>query len=285
MTRAEDGLLIAGFKETRKRSYDGSWYELIRNAVDAHPDCQERPDGDGVMINIDQTAPVDAPTPSHLTAEPVPKYDVPSWLYEDAQPDQLPPRPLSPSRYGGAHIGPSPSGQGRKQAMLRGNLTHRLLEVLPGLDEDAQTRAVARITAPIVPSQLDADIAALAIKETLALLNDDRLADIFGQDARAEVPVSGMVGHHVVSGVIDRIVIGEDHITIVDFKTGQAPSSIAEIAPSYVSQLALYAHVLSQIWEGRTIYAGLIFTENVSIYWLDDASMRASISQLIAPAS
>lgn len=285
MTRAEDGLLIAGFMEKHKRSYGNSWYELIRNAVDDHPNCQDRPDGDGVMINIEQTAPVQAQAISGEAAEPTPNYPVPSWLYEDALPDQIPPRPLSPSRYGGEHIGPSPSGQGRKQAMLRGNLTHRLLEVLPGLDEDAQKRAIARITSPIVPSQLDADIATLAIEETIALLNDDRLADIFGQQARAEVPVSGMVGHHVVSGVIDRIVIGQDSITIVDFKTGQAPSTETEIAASYISQLALYAHVLSQIWEGRTIRAGLIFTENASIYWLDDALMRASISQLIAPAS
>ena len=169
--------------------------------------------------------------------------------------------------------------------MLRGNLTHRLLEVLPGLDDDAQARAIARITAPIVPSQLDADLATMAIEETLTLLNDERLTDVFGPHARAEVPVSGMVGHHVVSGVIDRVVIGQDSITIVDFKTGQAPSSDAEIAPSYISQLALYAHVLSQIWQGRKIHAGLIFTENASIYWLDDARLDASISQLIAPAS
>lgn len=276
LTRAQDGLLVAGYEKPSSRKLDGSWYERIRNALESMDDHAPRPSGDGIMIASQQSI---APEASQKPRPKAAEYEVPDWLFSDAAPEETPPRPLSPSRFGGEYLGSSPTGQSRKKAMLRGSLTHRFLEVLPNLTDDQQQRAMARILAPIVPAHLDQETADLAVAETLRLINDVTLRDIFGEASRAEVPVSGMVGSHIINGVIDRLLITDDKITIIDFKTGQPPED--ELPPSYVTQLALYAHVISEIWTGRHIEAGLIYTEDASLHWLKSDQMATAISPLL----
>ncbi|MCE2516611.1 MAG: double-strand break repair helicase AddA [Alphaproteobacteria bacterium] len=281
LTRAEDGLLLAGFEAARRRKLEGSWYQLIRQRMEAMPGCQPRPDGDGVMIETLQLADVEA---AEHVAPAGGHYDTPDWLTTPAPEEETPPRPLSPSRFSGDVVGSSPTGQNRRVAMLRGSLTHRLLEVLPGLDDDARRRAIARITAPYVPGQLDDATARRAVDETLRLIADHQLSDLFSPEARAEVPVSGLVGKHVVSGVIDRLVITTDAITIVDFKTGASPQEQADVPPAYIFQMALYAHVLAEIWPDRQVRAGLIYTEDARVHWLDAAVMSTTIADLVGTA-
>ena len=278
MTRAEDGLVIAGFA-AHENALEGSFYQQIRSAVEAN-DHHTRNDGDdGIKIETAQEARIKKST----KATPAPQVIArPAWLDNPAPPEETPPRPLSPSRYAAVPSAHSPTGQDRKKAMLRGSLTHRLLEVLPGLDQDARVRAAARIITPAVGasglSQNDAD---MALKETLTLLDDASLADIFGAGSRAEVPISGIIGHEVVSGVIDRLVITDDQITIIDFKTGQSPKNGQPIAVSYIAQQGIYVHVLRQIWPDRPVKAGLIYTEDASLHWLDDAEMAMKIAPLL----
>ena len=84
-----------------------------------------------------------------------------------------------------------------------------------------------------------------------------------------------------MSGVIDRLVITDDHITIIDFKTGQSPKNGQPIALSYIAQQGIYVHVLRQIWPDRPVKAGLIYTEDASLHWLDDAEMAMKIAPLL----
>lgn len=282
LTRAEDGVLLAGFEAPRRRKLDGSWYQLIRQRLEQMPGCRPREDGDGVMISSPQQAAV--ATPEQAVHEEV-SYAAPPWLDAPAPEEDTPPRPLSPSRFSGEVMGGSPTGQHRRVAMLRGSLTHRLLEVLPGLDGDARRRAIARITAPYVPDQLDQTIVDQAVTETLRLMDAPELGPLFGPEARAEVPVSGLMGGYVVSGVIDRMQIAGDVITIVDFKTGPSPRSADDLPPAYITQLALYARVLGEIWPQRQIRAGLIYTEDAEVHWLKDEAMAASIAHLDGTAS
>jgi ATP-dependent helicase/nuclease subunit A len=273
LTRAEDGVLVAGFESSTKRKLDGSWYQHIRNALESMHGCVPRPDGDGIMVTADQTADIKPEDDKTITKETHP---IPPWLSATAPEEEAPPRPLTPSSFGGDYTGLSPSGQARQQAMLRGSLTHRLLEILPGLDGDGQRRAIARIAAPYIPRHLDAETCQRAAQETLTLINNDRLAGLFGAGSRAEVPLSGLVGGHVVSGIIDRMVVTDATITIVDFKTGAPPKGNDDIPQHYIRQLSLYAQVLRQIWPERDIVAGLIYTEDASVYWINRYDLDAS---------
>jgi ATP-dependent helicase/nuclease subunit A len=281
MTRAEDGLVVAGFG-TSEGQREGSFYERVRSVVEQHPDMTANESGDGIKVEQRQTAAVKIE--KKLIDGDV-EVDLPPWFEQPAL-EETSPGSLSPSRYAAMPPAHSPTGQVRKQAMLRGSLTHRLLEVLPDLGDDARQRAASRILAPLVSSagltRSDADT---ALAETMRLLNNDQLKDIFGEGSRAEVPLSGMIGDQVVSGVVDRLVIGDDMIKIIDFKTGQSPTADQPISPTYITQQGIYVHVLSQIWQDRPIRAGLIYTEDASLHWLDEAEMKSKISSLIKPSS
>ena len=161
-------------------------------------------------------------------------------------------------------------------------LTHRMLELLPQLGEDARLKAAARIIDAGI-NHLSRSEAEAVLAEVLALLVLPELTAVFGPDARAEVPVSGLVAKTPVSGVIDRLVVEESRITIVDFKTGAAPDlSQADggLPRAYISQMALYRHLVGQIWPGRDVVAGLLYTENARMYWVDPAAMDIAIAEM-----
>ena len=75
--------------------------------------------------------------------------------------------------------------------------------------------------------------------------------------------------------------ITEDGITIIDFKTGPSPQRGQPVNASYIAQQGIYVHVLKQIWPDRAIRAGLIYTEDASLIWLDDKEMVAKIAPLL----
>ena len=278
MTRAEDGLLIGGFT-TSKNKCEDSFYQMVRSELERNFDVENHEEDKDIVLETHQ---IEAVEPQKILDKSHVEVISPAWLKTPAPPEKTPPRPLSPSRYAAIPPTHSPTGQERKKAMLRGSLTHRLLEILPGLDESARMRAAARIISPMVGlDKLSQDDADTALSETLHLIDHDELSGIFSQRSRAEVPISGRVGNNVVSGVIDRLVIDDDQIMIIDFKTGMSPERGVDINRSYIAQQGIYVRVLSQIWADRPVRAGLIYTEDASLYWLDGDEMREMIIALL----
>ena len=169
--------------------------------------------------------------------------------------------------------------------MLRGSITHRLLEILPGLEPSQHDRAAARIFAPHYPHAID-DAAKDQIRTAVdRLMAEPDLAKIFDDQARVEVPISGRIGDHIVSGVIDRLLITEDRVMIIDFKTGQPPKDESDISPDYINQMAIYRHVLMGIYPRHTITAGLVYTENTALHWIDEKTMDMVIERLLTSTS
>ena len=288
LTRAEEGLLIAGFETTRKRKLEGSWYQICRTALERLEGTTSRPDGDGICLITDQSAPVREDRVSAKDGELSPATERPAppdWLYQQAPIEETPPRPLSPSRYRISDKGTSPSGQARQAAMLRGSITHRLLEILPGLEASQHDRAAARIFAPHYPHAID-DAAKDQIRTAVdRLMAEPDLANIFDDQARVEVPISGRIGDHIVSGVIDRLLITEDRVMIIDFKTGLPPKDESDISPDYINQMAIYRHVLMGIYPRYSITAGLVYTENTALHWIAEKTMDMVIERLLTSTS
>ena len=158
----------------------------------------------------------------------------------------------------------------QRQAGLarRGTLIHRLLERLPALAveprtirEDAARRWLARQAADL-PEVARAEIADAALK----VIGDARWAELFAPDALAEVPVAALVGSEVVSGAIDRLVIGESRIRLVDFKTARRPPQRLEEVPTGVlRQMAAYAAALEVAYPGRTVEAAVLYTQGPAL--------------------
>ena len=273
LTRAEDGLLVTGYEAKSRRMMDGSWYEKIARAMDGlnAGTCTEA----GLRgVTLTSAQKEDAEADSRKDPAP-PATPRPDWLEKMAPDEETPPRPLAPSSYFSPEQPASPGGDARRRAMLRGSLVHRLLELLPRHEGEARERAAARILAAINTDILSPADAEKALADATRVMADPSLRDIFHENARAEVPVSGLVGKQVVTGVIDRLRVTDKTVTLVDFKTGQPPQE--KLPPYFLAQMGLYAELLRKIWPNRQIRAGFVFTEDGSVHWCDPADLADAV--------
>ncbi|MGE5269794.1 MAG: PD-(D/E)XK nuclease family protein, partial [Thiohalocapsa sp.] len=93
-------------------------------------------------------------------------------------------------------------------------------------------------------------------------------AQLWGPQARAEVSVVGFIpgaqptGGHALSGQIDRLLVTQERVLIVDFKTVRpAPAREEEVPSLYLQQLATYRAALARIYPGRRIEGALLWTD------------------------
>ena len=109
-------------------------------------------------------------------------------------------------------------------------------------------------------------------REVLAILGDDRFAALFGPGSRAEVPLIGLIGETVVAGQVDRLVVGDGEVMVIDYKTNRPPpDNAAGVAPAYIFQMARYRAVLARIYPGKSIRCALLWTDGPRLMALGDA--------------
>jgi ATP-dependent helicase/nuclease subunit A len=76
----------------------------------------------------------------------------------------------------------------------------------------------------------------------------------------------------VVSGTVDRLLVTDARIRLVDFKTGRhAPTSLAEVPPYHLRQMAAYVAALRVIFPDRPVEAALLYTSGPVLFALPDA--------------
>lgn len=145
--------------------------------------------------------------------------------------------------------------------MLRGHLVHRLLQSLPDLTPTLRRRAAQRFLALPVHG-LDAATQAALIDETLAVLDHPDFMQLFAPGSQAEVPVVGLIGQRSLAGQIDRLVVSENAVLIVDYKTLRPPpQNEGGVPPAYLDQLAAYRAAVSAIYPGREVCCALLWTD------------------------
>jgi len=261
MTRAEEALFVGGALGPKDKGQPApnSWYARLEalfppeaGVTDAIWDSR-RDWGDPPEAM--------APEPSSPGAQlPLPE-PIPAMLRRPPPAEPLPPRPLAPSSLGeeAAPDPPLPPGTAL-DAARRGTLMHRLLERLPELAPEVREQAarqwLARNAGDFSTDDREAMLAA-----TLDIVGDPAWAALFGPGSLAEVPFSAVVGGQVIAGSVDRLLIGPDHIRVVDFKTARRPpASLEDVPDATVRQMAAYAAALGVIYPGRRVEAAILYT-------------------------
>ena len=293
MTRAEDRLYVAGWN-TRKEAPEDSWYRLVEAAMPAIEgsetvafDFAETGNGGGASgwrLEQRQTA---APEKRGPTATPFEPLALPAWAQSPVSPEPAPPRPLAPSRpVADEPPVDSPLGPGGAARFQRGLIVHRLLQSLPDLPAGRRREAGARYLARPLLS-LAAEEQAEILEETLAVIEAPAHRHLFGPDSRPEVPLVGLLeaesaGHQapaVVSGQLDRLVITDQEILVVDYKTNRAPPlEEADVPVLYKRQMALYRSVLTRIFPERAVSCWLLWTRGPRLMQLSDAALEQHTS-------
>ena len=279
MTRAEDRLIVCGWQTGSKVSED-CWYALITDGLQA---AAQRI---GLVAEEDSALAADrefdgAATVLRLSypqeSEPRPKrapqrHEVPSlpaWARSLPAAEASPPRPLTPSRAGGVAAAPSPLDDAG-QRFNRGRIIHRLLQTLPALPTAAQARAAeAWLARPALAlTAAERHEIALAVRR---VLDDAACAPLFQPGSLAEVPFTGTLAGRPIAGQVDRLLVGDAIVTVLDYKTDRTvPTATARVPAAYLRQMAAYRAVLRRIYPERTVRCVLLWTAGPAVMALDD---------------
>ncbi len=189
----------------------------------------------------------------------------------------VPPRPVAPSRPEEEPAVSSPLRRTDKRRFQRGLHIHGLLERLPDLPLDARASSAERYLIRRAP-QLDASERAALWREVERLLNDDTFAEIFSPESRAEVSVAGIVSGVAISGVVDRLVVTETDVLIVDYKTNRPPpESVEKVQAIYLRQMGLYRRALQGVYPTKTVRVALLWTDAARLMVLPESLMETAL--------
>ena len=102
-------------------------------------------------------------------------------------------------------------------------------------------------------------------RETLAVLHHPDFAPLFGPGSQAEVPITGEItgpgGSFIVSGQVDRLLVADRAVFIIDYKSNRPPpASEGDVAASYLRQMAAYQDLLVRVYPDRPINCALLWT-------------------------
>ncbi|WP_293901499.1 double-strand break repair helicase AddA [Phenylobacterium sp.] len=285
LTRARDRLVLCGRRAERTDPEKlKGWWGAIRDALTQAGITDEvrvLADCGGAFQRFGPD-PGTAPRPTAQAASPA---VLPPWT-QLAVPPEAYARYASPSDLGegAVVVAPSPlaadAGLGR---FRRGDLIHRLLQLLPDLPRGEWAAGATALLArerDLSPDQR-AEMAAAA----LSVLQDARFAEVFGAGSRPEVAIAGTAAALPaglrISGRIDRLVMLPQRVLVADFKTNRpSPARIADADPAYLRQMALYAAVLGEIFPGRAIEAAIIWTDDPKLMPVPEILMAQALADL-----
>nr|MBA2635611.1 PD-(D/E)XK nuclease family protein [Sphingomonas sp.] len=101
------------------------------------------------------------------------------------------------------------------------------------------------------------------------LLSDDRFAALFGPKSLPEAPIAATLPDgRVIAGTVDRLLVEDARVLVVDYKTGRAPERDADIPPSHRAQMNAYVEALAVIFPGRAVEAALLYTSSATLFEL-----------------
>jgi ATP-dependent helicase/nuclease subunit A len=292
MTRAADRLIVGGCMPGNMNTVRKfSWYDLIvKGLANSGLQLQEINAPDGVVKRYSRLEDAGAPAGTVLApATFAAAVELPAWLRAPA-PAESPAdnllRPSDPAAEDDHRVRTGESIQLRALAMQRGTVVHRLLQSLPDIPAEGRRDAASRYLARNADGWSEGDREAL-IEGVLALIEDKRFAAVFGAGSRAEVSIAGRLDRPgrapaLVSGQIDRLVVTEKEVLIVDFKTNHAPPSLPAEAPAgYVRQLALYRAVLQKLYPQRPVRTALLWTETPELMEISAPALDAQLATII----
>ncbi|HWK88270.1 MAG TPA: double-strand break repair helicase AddA [Xanthobacteraceae bacterium] len=276
LTRARDAIVVAA-AENRGRIPEGSWYRLVRGALEGTGgDFVEIEDhGYGFSEKVFRWRYQPAQVPPQRALSKPETIAEPDWLR----------RPIAgiSSRAPAAPRKDGESSTARAEARRRGVLIHRLLQELPRFPAEREKRARQYLAnaAANLPEATRETIA----NEALKVLAHPELAALFGAESRAEAAIAGRwnEGEKTFAelGRVDRFAVTAGEVLIADFKSDAAPpGEVTGIPFAYLTQLARYRAVLARIYPSKAMRAFVVWTANGAVHEIPKALLDKAFAHL-----
>jgi ATP-dependent helicase/nuclease subunit A len=262
MTRAEDELYVTG-PLGLTGGLSGSWYDAVAQGLGDR--AQPVLDDHGVEVArvfpVAQAHQVGARPP--LAAEPLLR-PVPGGV---PAPVVIP--VMAPS-YAGVTEARRPILATQAEAVRdagaarrEGIALHALLQHLGRVERSEWNRVAPRALEVLLPDHGSSH--RRLVDKALSILSRPDLEHLFAPSSRAELPFRLQVRHKGnlvwLSGRIDRVVVDEQGVLVVDYKSDAiVPEGTEDVPGNYLTQVGLYALVADQLFPGRPVRAAILWT-------------------------
>ena len=277
LTRAENWLIVAATPKSANKSKVLTWYDRVTAGFAAASQVpgmtgstQTQAAGAGQVSRLSWG---DWPADHSAAATTLPttaRAALPDWARANAPPPVDRPSARPPSGLGGAKaLAGEPSAADDAGAGLHyGSRLHLLLEHLPASPAAGWPHLARALLAtqedPASPDQADG-----LLEEAMAILAQPGLDWLYGPDTLAEVGISAELaelGGQRITGAIDRLVIGPDHVLAVDYKSNMlVPDHADQVPVGLLRQMGAYAAALAQIWPGRRVEVAILWTRTARL--------------------
>lgn len=287
LTRASDRLLICGWKRFAApgRIDPRSWYERLETLWDGEGWIEfDSPvvDEDGNALTGKRSGKL--PDKLGKSVKSPISLSLPDWALRPAPEESGKARMVAPSHLADGLESPvlSPLSDETGRRFRRGSLIHKLLETLPDLEAGRREESARAYLA--AQTDLDEEQRDQITAETLAVLSHPEFAPLFGPGSLAEVSLTGtapgLPDGVILNGQVDRLVITDHEVLIVDYKTNRPPPiDAADVPRLYLAQMAAYQALLQAIHPDKTVRCVLVWTDGPRLMELDDdALVKALVS-------
>ncbi|MDG1424284.1 MAG: double-strand break repair helicase AddA [Paracoccaceae bacterium] len=279
MTRAEKWLMVAAAGDITGEPT--AWYSKVQSAMQ-QTGAVKHSFGLGDGLRVEHGA-----WPSKATGVPAKDrtatIPLPDWVNRLPTESWVKNVPLSPSDLGGAKALPAEDGLDENMAKMRGSQIHKLLEVLPDIDPSRWPQHGAAILAnagiPAEPFELSG-----LMREATDVIQNPDLGFLFSPEALSEVGISGQLSpQHTeqMNGVIDRLLVRDDDVWVVDFKTNaKVPKTPSEVPVGLLRQLGAYATAIARLYPNQNVKPAILWTKTAQLMPISYTAVAAEISQV-----
>ncbi len=266
MTRAEKWLIVGAAGEVGDG--DESWYNIVTDGM-AQRGPYDAPSGDLTVSRV-SSGDWDGLPLQETEAEEVPTV-APPVFDEATTPDRR--KTISPSDLGGAKVLAGETDEtDTEAAKKRGTLIHRLLEHLP------LAPAAGRQALGLQMAEGDAATVAMVCN----LLEHPDLQWLWAEDALTEVDVTAdIAGLGRMHGAIDRLIIGAEGVTAIDYKSNRlVPSGPDAIPEGLLRQMAVYDAALTLIFPDLPVSVAILWTETAELMRLPKSLLHETLNRI-----
>lgn len=264
LTRAKQFLFISGCMPKKNQSELG-WYGDIAQSYDINTeDCNEPIELESYLMNEMQ---------ANKSAQQSAKEKI-----SDITPDPRLTKPMSLTPLT-QEIAPSRTvssiscfnQEQDDDGRLRGIIIHQMLQVLCEGGKKNETVQL-NIIANIFSMPTNHPVLSDCWQESLNVYNAPGFREFFDPELYTqdynEVAIEYRQGEKTVYGIIDRLIVKENEVTLIDYKThrGNKEKIISEIAPRYYMQLKYYLEGIRKIWPDKGVRAVLLFTNEAFVH-------------------
>ena len=259
MTRAENELYICGFND--QNISENSWYNLAKKAIFSKAIKEDFIDAD-LGLNDEKLVFADKPDESDQNLDDLSFKKEEIEKNEDQLPDflskkitNIPKEEITyPSKIYENFDNFKDNLEKNKKSANIGKITHKILEFLPNLAKNSE-ESLEIAKKYLKKQDINDKNQQIILKNIQNIIKNPDFDFLFSKNGQSEVAISANIDGKIISGQIDRLIIDQNQIIIIDYK-----ANFTKNIDLYRDQLDLYRQIIANIYPDRKIVTAIIWT-------------------------